>query len=166
MNAKYLFHICTLTEQQASEILHALRMVETDFEAEVPPLGTQLNYPPLVRNLYNNHKREPFQLMGATSKFPEKFSDKDIAALFEKQMEREIDGVTQIKSIEEEKLGKFDKTVKNTLMDWRERWKTNLADSLALELDEIRSRKRGRVIYFIQQSISLCNQTFTRSIRN
>ena len=37
------------------------------------------------------------------------FRSKDIAALFEKQMEREIDGVTQIKSIEEEKLGKFDK---------------------------------------------------------
>lgn len=139
-----MFHTCTLTQQQAKGTFYALHLVEPDFEAEIPPARTQLNYPPLVKNLYNNRKKEHCHLMGVAAKFTQNFSDEEIAALFEKQMEREIAGVTKINSIEKEKLDKIDsKKSKTLLIDWRERWKNDLTESLAVELDEIRSKKRG-----------------------
>ena len=144
MNVKFLFHSCSLTEQQAKDILYALRLVDPNFEAEIPPIDNKINYPPLVKNLYNRRKREHYHLSGVPAKFAEEFAEENIVELFEEQMAREICGVTRIKSIEEEGSGTVDNTkLKELLIQWRDQWKKDLTENLAAELAEIKAKKRG-----------------------
>lgn len=123
--------------------MHALKLVNPDYQATIPPEYSKTHYPSLVKPLYDNmakgidEKVAPFE-----GKFENEFSEQELKALLEEQLARELCGVTVIKSIE--KVQGHDeetKKLKGMYEEWRQKWKKALMELIDVELQEIKEGK-------------------------
>ena len=141
VDPRHLFYKCSLTEQQAKGVLHALRLVNAGYKAEIPASLRQAEYPALVASLYE--KREESNVLASQAGHFEQDLDKSkLEHLLDEQVARELDGVTLIQSVEE-KCGEEPEgtRMKELFTEWRAKWREALIQSIEAEMKEIRAGK-------------------------
>jgi hypothetical protein len=123
--------------------MHALKLVNPNYQATIPPEYHKMHYPSLVKPLYDKMAKGMDENMASyEGKFEKEFNELEFKTLLEEQLSRELCGVTVIKSVEQVQEREDEtKRLKGMYEEWRQKWKTTLMKLIEVELQEIKDGK-------------------------
>lgn len=161
LNPEHIFYKCLLTENQAKGVMSALQLVDPNYKASIPPEYHNINYPSLVKTLYESMTEELDESENASNlkdnQFSLGFDDQKLQGLLEEQLCRELCGTTVIKSVEKvpEEEDEEMKKLKGLYEVWRDKSKESLVKVIEEELMEIKQGKCKKTRQHLKKSCLL-----------
>ncbi|EDO47752.1 predicted protein [Nematostella vectensis] len=126
-NPEYIFYYCRLTKSQAQGVKRAILLVDPSYKTAVPDSHYLAKHPTIVKSIYQERKH--WSMNKSLEQDIGQHSE-EVQALLDEQLQRELHGVTHIKSIEEVEEDKENKMLKSMFLEWKEKWKDSMIKEL------------------------------------